>query len=373
MRVTFRSAGIISTALEDRVTRKATRPGPWLGVLALLIAIPGCGNTAPGQSAPAATAPPAGRGDVLATVDGEPITRADVEEALGATLAKVEEQAYQLRKDQLEELIAARLVAAEAKRRGLTVEALTEQEIAAKIAPVTDADVAAFVTVNRNRIQGDPATLTPQIKGYLASQREAERRTAFVQSLRSASKVDVQLKAPPVFRAKVATDGFPSRGPAGAPITIVEFSDFHCPFCRSVQPTLTQLLAKYPGKVRLVYRHYPLDSLHPQARRASEASWCASEQNRFWEFHDRIYANGPDASPETLQRLAGEAGLDAAKFQSCLASGRAAASIEKDVEEGSRHGVNGTPGFFVNGRNLSGNQPMEAFVQIIDEELQGTR
>jgi protein-disulfide isomerase len=342
------------------------------GLLALLIAIPGCGNTA-GSPAQAPSAPAAAQGEVLATVDGVAITRAEVEGALGATLAKVEEQAYQLRRDQLEDLIASRLLEAEARKRGVTVEALTAQEISGRVAPVTDADVDAFVTVNRHRIQGDPASLTPQIRSYLRSQREAERRAEFIDSLRKTAKVDVQLQAPPVFRATVATEGFPSRGPADAPVTIVEFSDFHCPFCRAVQPTLNTLLARYPGKLRLVYRHYPLDSLHPQARRASEASWCAAEQNRFWQFHDRIYANGPDASPETLQRLANEAGVDAAKFTSCLSSGRAAASIEKDVEEGSRHGVTGTPGFFVNGRNLSGNQPLESFVRVIDEELAGTR
>jgi protein-disulfide isomerase len=357
------------------VARGGTRSAPWLGVVALLIAIPGCGNAAPGSTgqAQAPSPGPAGRGDVLATVDGVAITRAEVEDALGAALAKVEEQAYQMRRDQLDDLIATRLIEREAKKRGVTVDALLEQQIAARVAPVTDGDVEAFVKVNRHRIQGDPANLTAQIKGYLASQREAQRRTEFVESLRGAAKVEVQLKAPPVFRANVRTEGFPSRGPADAPVTIVEFSDFHCPFCRSVQPTLNTLLSKYPGKVRLVYRHFPLDSLHPQARSASEASWCANEQNRFWEFHDRVYANGPDASPETLSRLAGEAGLDAAAFSSCLASGRATASVEQDVEEGTKHGVTGTPGFFVNGRNLSGNQPLEAFVRVIDEELQGTR
>jgi protein-disulfide isomerase len=253
------------------------------------------------------------------------------------------------------------------------VDALVAEEVTAKVAPVTEADVAAFVTANRHRIQGDPAALTPQIRGYLETQRETERRAAFVEGLRAAARVDVRLTPPPVFRAKVASEGFPTRGPASAPITIVEFSDFHCPYCRAVQPTLNQVMAKYPGKIRLVYRHFPLDSLHPQARRAAEASWCAAEQDKFWQFHDRIYASGPDASEETLKRLAGEAGLDTAKFSSCVASGRAAAAIEKDVEEGERHGVSGTPGFFVNGRSLSGNMPLDAFVRVIDEELQATR
>jgi protein-disulfide isomerase len=343
----------------------------------LFIAIPGCGNAASGPapqtSSPGTTSAPASQADVLATVNGEPILRGQVEEALGVTLAKVEEQAYQLRKEQLDEIIADRLLAAEAKRRGATVEALVAQEVTAKVPPVTDADVAAFVTANRHRIQGDPASLTQQIKAYLANQRQTGRRTEFVESLRKSAQVDVRLAPPRVFRAKVAADGFPARGPATAPVTIVEFSDFHCPYCRAVQPTLHEVLSKYPGKVRLVYRHFPLDSLHPEARRVAEASICAAEQDRFWQFHDRVYASGPDASTDTLQRLAGEAGLDGAKFATCLSSGRAAATVEKDVEEGERNGVSGTPGFFVNGRALSGNQPLDAFVRIIDEELQGTR
>ena len=116
-----------------------------------------------------------------------------------------------------------------------------------------------------------------------------------------------------------------------------------------------------------------MPSLHPQARRASEASWCANEQGRFWQFHDRVYAAGADASDAALARFVREASLDKRAFETCLASGRAAASIQRDVAEGSEHGLSGTPGFFVNGRFLSGNQPVSAFAQVIDEELKDTR
>lgn len=338
-----------------------------LVLLALLVSIGGCGNAA--QSSPAPPKSPQNTGEVLATVDGEPITRGEVETALGATLAKVEEQAYQLRKQQVDDLIAERLIAAEARRRGTTPEALVQQEIGAHVLAVTEADVAAFIEANRSRIPGDAKALTPQIRAYLARQREAERRSAFVDGLRRKSQVAVHLTPPPIYRAQVASEGFPTRGPAQAPVTIVEFSDFHCPFCRAVQPTLAQILAKYPDKVRLVYRHLPLDGLHPQARRVSEASWCAGEQQKFWPFHDRVYENGPDASDQTLKRIATEVGLDAAQFDVCLAGGRARAAVQKDVDEGAAHGLTGTPGFFVNGRALSGNQPLSAFTEIIDEEL----
>jgi protein-disulfide isomerase len=338
----------------------------------LMVAVSACGSTssAPAPAQRSGTAQAAASSDeILATVEGEPITAGEVRKALGQNLSKLEEQAYELKKRQVEDLIAEKLLAAEAARRGTTVEALVQQEVTAHVAPVTDSEIAAFVTANRSRIPGDPAQFTDKIRNYLGAQRSASQRQTFVSTLRAKAKVEMHLAAPPVFRAAVVTDGAPVRGDVKAPITIVEFSDFHCPFCRTVQPTLTQLLAKYPGQVRLVYKHLPLDSLHPQARRASEAAWCAQEQGRFWEFHDRVYAAGPDASDAALAKLATDASLDKAALNTCLASGKAAAAIQKDVDEGAGHGIDGTPGFFVNGRFLSGNQPMAAFENIIQEEL----
>jgi protein-disulfide isomerase len=173
-----------------------------------------------------------------------------------------------------------------------------------------------------------------------------------------------------VFRATLDLEGAPIRGAQEAPVTIVEFSDFHCPFCRSVQPTLTELLKRYEGKVRLVYKHLPLDSLHPQARRASQASWCAGTQGKFWEFHDAVYASGTsDAGDPAMAAVASQIGLDAGAFATCLAGPQSAQVVDRDVQQGSALGLTGTPGFFINGRELTGAQPLEAFVKVIDEEL----
>jgi protein-disulfide isomerase len=353
------------------VTRTGTRAP--LALSALLVLVSGCGNASQQTARPAASAAATSPNDVAATVNGETITTGEVEDGIAASLAKLRDQEYELKKERLDALIADRLLAAEAKRRGVTVQALIEQEVTAKVPPVSDDQIDDFVAANRSRIQGDPARLKERIRAFLADQQASERRETFVDSLRKDASVDVRLAAPPVFRAAVATEGFPSRGPESAPVTIVEFSDFHCPFCRAAQPTLDALLAKYGNKVRLVYRHFPLDSLHPQARRAAEAAWCAEQQDRFWQYHDELYKNGPEASPETLRRLAGAAGLDTAGFDACMASGKAAPAVEADVEEGTKFGVTGTPGFFINGRALSGNQPMDTFVSVIDEELQSSR
>jgi protein-disulfide isomerase len=328
-----------------------------------------CGQAQSPAAAQAQAAPSAGASEPVATVGGVTITRADLDVLVAPQIAKLDEQAHQIRRAQLDELIASKLLDAEAKTRNLSREALEKAEILDKVAPLTQADVDAFVAANRARMPGDPAALMPQIRQYLTEQRVGARREAFVDELRGKTKVAVLLKPPAVFRATLDLTGTPVRGTAQAKVTVVEFSDFHCPFCKRVQPTLTQLLSKYPNDVRLVYKHMPLDQLHPQARRAAEASWCAQQQGKFWEYHDLLYAGEPAGSEPALSALAGRAGLDPSTYQQCMASGKAAAEVQKQVEEGAKYGINGTPGFFVNGRFLNGAVPLETFVQVVEEEL----
>lgn len=321
-----------------------------------------------------AAAPAAGAPAVLATVNGSPITEDDVRKSAGLEISRLEEQIYQLRKQEVDQLIARRLLESEAARRGQSVEALEQSEITAKAGTVTEPEIDAFAEANRARIRGDVTQLRPQIREFLQQQKTDARRTALVDSLRASATVDMRLAPPVPFRAAVDIAGAPVRGTVSAPITIVEYSDFHCPFCRRVQPTLTRLLQKYPGKVRLVYKHLPLDSLHPQARRVSEAAWCAGKQDKFWGFHDAVYADSSsDSSDATLKGYASAAGLDAAAFSACLANPEAKAAIQHDVSQGEALGLSSTPGFFVNGREVRGAQPIEAFETIIDEELRGTR
>lgn len=328
-------------------------------------------SVACGQAQPPAAAqtPAPGASEPVATVGGTPITRADLDALVAPQIAKLDEQAHQIRRAQLDELIAITLIEAEARSRNLTPEALEKAEVLDKVAPLTQADIDAFVAANRARLPGDPAAVMPQIRQYLTEQRVAVQREAFLDQLRGKTKIEVLLKPPAVFRASIDVSDAPTRGAANAAVTVVEFSDFHCPFCRRVQPTLDQLLTKYPNDVKLAFKHMPLDQLHPQARRAAEASWCAQQQGKFWEYHKLLYAGGPDGSDPTLTALAGRAGLDAAAYQQCMASGKAAEVVQRQVDEGAKFGVSGTPGFFVNGRFLNGAVPLEAFVQVIEEEL----
>lgn len=160
----------------------------------------------------------------------------------------------------------------------------------------------------------------------------------------------------------------PVRGPEEAPVTIVEFSDFECPFCRRVTPTLEKIREQYPERVKIAFKHLPL-SMHRRARPAHLASEAAHRQGRFWEMHDKIFANPRDLSEEAYVRYAEEIGLDVERFKADMASEDVADAVDADLRVASSLGVTGTPGFFVNGRFLRGAQPYESFKRLIDDEL----
>jgi protein-disulfide isomerase len=305
----------------------------------------------------------------LAEVNDEPITGKDLEQGIGTTLSQLEEQIYGLKRRELEALIAKRLIAQEAARRGVAVSALVDTEVTAKVPPVTEQDIDTFYQANKARMRGDEAKVREQIRTNLQQQNLAARREEFVNSLRARAKIVTRLPRPPVVRMDVRTEGGPVRGSAEAPVTLVEFSDFQCPFCKRSQATLNQLLERYPGKLKIVYRDFPLDQLHPQARGASEAARCAGDQGKFWDYHDVLFTQAPPLSPDAMRRYAEQAGLDLVAFDRCLSSGQHRDAVQRDVEEGMRLGVTGTPAFFINGRPLVGAQQIEAFTRVIDEEL----
>jgi protein-disulfide isomerase len=306
--------------------------------------------------------------DPLAEVNGEQITAAEVDKALGMRLAELQQEIFDLKRQKLEALIQERLLAHEAARRGLAVEALLEEEVNAKKEPVTDEEITATYEANKARLKGEEAELRERIRAHLENQKRAARRQAFLDSLRADANVVVHLNRP-IYRFEVSAEGAPVRGPETAPVTIVKFEDFHCPYCKRVQPTLADLRARYGEKIRIAHRDFPIPGLHPQVWKAHEAARCAGEQAKFWEYHDLLYAKPPKTNPEHLLELARELGLDLAAFQPCLASDKQQAAVEKDVEQAQVLGLSGTPAFFINGRLIGGAYPLETFVAMIEEEL----
>jgi len=308
----------------------------------------------------------------LAEVDGVAITADEVEKPLASQLSKLEEQIYDLKRQRLEALINEKLLAKESAKRKLTVPALLDAEVTAKVGLVTEQEIEKFYQDNKAQIKGEQAQLREQIRAFLQNQKLAAKREEFLRSLRAQAKVVVHLKAPPIQRIEVSVQGAPFKGGEKAAVTIVEFSDFHCPFCRQVISTLVKLESQYGEKIKLVFRDFPIENLHPGATKAHEAARCATEQGKFWPYHDKLFASAPSSSPDVFKGIAKEVGLDAVTFETCLGSGKYQAAIKEDIAEGNRVGVGGTPAFFVNGRLITGAQPFEAFARVIDDELSRT-
>ena len=307
--------------------------------------------------------------DALAEVDGVVITSEEVEKSLAGQLSKLEEQIYNLKRQRLDALINEKLLAKEAAKRSVSVPALLDAEVTSKVGLVTEQEIEKFYQENKAQLKGEEASLREQIRTHLQNQKLTAKREEFLKSIRSQAKVVVNLKPPPIQRIEVSVRGAPFKGGEKAAVTIVEFSDFHCPFCRRVISTLAQIESQYGDKIKLVFRDFPIESLHPGASKAHEAARCANEQGKFWPYHDKLFAGPPSSSLEVFNGLAKEVGLIPNAFETCLGSGKYQAAIKEDIDEGNRVGVGGTPAFFINGRLITGAQPLEAFTRVIDEEL----
>jgi len=204
-----------------------------------------------------------------------------------------------------------------------------------------------------------------QVSGRIGEYLKQQKSIEVIEKFVLAANAEVLLQQP---RVDIAADG-PSKGPADAAVTIIEFSDFQCPYCSRALPALEEVMNLYPNDVRIVYRHLPLDNIHPRARVAAEASLCADDQGKFWEYHDVLFANNRALEDEDLRGNAETVGLDIDAFTQCMTEERHAVKVEADLEAGRAVGLSGTPAFFVNGLLLSGARPVEDFVRLIDLEL----
>ncbi|HMH52192.1 MAG TPA: thioredoxin domain-containing protein [Candidatus Acidoferrum sp.] len=308
--------------------------------------------------------------NAAATIGNEVISISEVEKSSATELAGLEEQRYRVLDRRLGAMIAEKLLTLEAKKRGVSMEALMHAEVTSKVPAVTGEDVNAFISQNRERLpKGDEADLKVKVADYLHRLQLNQRTEAFVAGLREQTPVQVFLKPPDPVRVSVDSKGGFARGPDDAAVTIVEFTDFQCPFCKNVVPTLKDLVTRYGDKVRWVFRDYPIVGLHPDAPLVHEAARCAGEQGKFWLYHDLAFERAPAATPANLKAYAAEVGVEANAFSQCLDSHKHRAAVAADVETGSKLGVTGTPTFFINGQLLVGNQPLAEFQRVVEREL----
>ncbi|MCZ6508553.1 MAG: thioredoxin domain-containing protein [Acidobacteria bacterium] len=310
------------------------------------------------DSAPAA--------EILARVGETEITAREVEERVAAEMVRIASQRYQALQQGLNNAVSDRLIELEAAARDMTVEELIEVEVDANVAEISQAEVDAFYEGRKDQMRASKEQVAEQIKKYLRQQRSSKLRQTMIATLEGKYGVERYLLPP---RIAVASEGYPHKGPADAPVTIVEFSDFECPYCSRVLPSLDQVMENYGDSVRLVFRQFPLNSIHPRAQKAAEASLCANDQGKFWEMHDAMFDEQKSLGVDQLKEKAARLGLDTEQFNSCLDGDDFAPEVAADVAAGAAAGVTGTPAMFLNGRFVNGAVPYEQLAEIVDEEL----
>jgi protein-disulfide isomerase len=319
----------------------------------------------------------AGDGVPIATIGKESISPQDLTARTSAKLSEQQEtyesQARQLKlkhererhayvEHELQELVDERVLALEASQKKTMPAALTAS---VKTVEITDTDLHRFYDSNKNQMDQPFDAIAPKLKEYLQQQAKDGAQRRYLDSLRIKYKAVVTLEP---LREQVEAIG-PQRGLPAAPVTIVEFSDFQCPFCGRFAPTIHGVLEKYPTQVRLVYRHLPIASLHPNAQKAAEAAVCAQDQGKFWEMHDLLFAEQSTLEIDALKEKAKRTGLDTKSFNECLDSGKSREAVRADVEAGNILGIGGTPTSFVNGRYVNGAVTADALSAVIDDEL----
>jgi protein-disulfide isomerase len=338
----------------------------FLSVAALVIAA-ACNKSAPAAAAENkdAKVPVAKAGDLT-------ITAGELDEMVKADLQRMDQsyqqQRYQLRKEALDAMVSQKLLEARAKAQNTSPQELLKKEVFDKIPDPPESEVKDLYEQAKKGGQQLPPydQVKPQIIAYLKQQKLQPAMTAYADEMKKQANVQILLPEYEPPKVEVEAKG-PSKGPEKAKVTIVEFSDFQCPYCIKAEDTVKQVLATYGDKVRFVYRDYPLPG-HPLAPKAAEAAHCAADQNKYWEMHEKLFASRELEVPQ-LKKHAKELGLDAAKFDQCLDSGSKAAVVEANREAGNKAGVSGTPAFFINGRLISGARPFEDFKKAIDKEL----
>jgi len=315
------------------------------------------------QAAPALAGTGGDSSAIVATVDGHSLTRADLDKREPAELMQAQYKYYLAERQAVEKLIDDEAVASQARKESISVDELMHRHVDSTLKTPSDSDLKAVYEV----MQTDQPfeKVKDQLKEQIMDRRRDKARKAFVESLRKQENAQVMLDSP---SAQVATTGAPSLGPANAPVKIIEFADYQCPYCKQVHPDLQRLREEFPQQTVLVYEDFPLP-MHPFAEKAAEASHCAEEQNKFWEYHDALFQHNGPLDADALKGISHSLNLDQAKFTQCLDSGKEAPTVAKGLAEGKKLGLTGTPTFFINGHMAAGATKYDALKELVTHQL----
>lgn len=301
---------------------------------------------------------------VVASVNGKAITLQQVDEAILAQLYPLQQQIYALRKSSLENLITSRLLHDEARKRGVSIEKLREQFTTGEVT-ITIAQVEESFTKNVSYFAAmSPDEAKERLRLDLESKARMKHYRRSLDELRNNATISIALEQPVLQMLEAEA---PTRGAPNPVVTIVEFSDFECPYCREVQHSLKQILDSYRDSVKLVFRHLPLET-HRNSLLAARAAYCAGEQNKFWPFHDALF-DADRISAEAIAQIGVKLSLDSETFQSCLNSERSKTAVSKDIHAAQQFRIDATPGFVINGRIHSGALSLKTFHEIVESEL----
>lgn len=332
---------------------------------------------APFEAAAAPTSTPASSVSpdmVVASWDGGEIRYGELEEQIKNQLIQMEVEYLTNRHNTemgaLEQILVERLLEAEVAARGLeSTEALLKLEVEDKVTPSTEEEIQEFYAAVQRQLRGAPLEqVRPQVEAELMRRKQAELFQAFVAELKSQRNTTTTIPYPDLPRIEIGVDDDPMLGAPDAPVTIVQFAEFQCPYCGKAGEAVDRVLEEYEGKVRMVYRDFPL-SFHPRAVPAAVAANCAGEQDKYWEMHALLMGNQRALEEADLVAHAQTLSLDMDRWNTCRQDPAQEQEVMADMEAGAAVGVTGTPAFFINGIMLSGALPFEQFKEIIDREL----
>lgn len=310
-----------------------------------------------------------GSDPVVAEFNGKSVKASEAFGQVKTRLFDLEEEVYRTKEQAINEYVDQKILEMEAQKQKLSKEQLLEKEVGTGApAEISDKEIEAFLA-SKGLSLTDKRIKKDDVKEYLKFRQKFEKQQQYVAKLREAAKVKILVAEPEAPKLTVSTEGQPTWGNAKAPVTIVEFSDFQCPFCARAVPTLDRIKQEYgPDKVRLVFHHLPLPN-HNRALPASLAASCANEQGKFWEMHNLLFENQAKLEDSDLKDYAKKLELDAAKFAECYDKKAHLEKVEMSKKEGEKAGISATPSFVINGTLLQGAQPFERFKEKIDRAL----
>jgi protein-disulfide isomerase len=309
--------------------------------------------------------------NVMAKMGDTLITEEDLVGGKAGDYYEIKKRLFDFRMDQLESVLLDRVIEKNRKEKDMSREEFLSKVVYNGGPKVSDSEVQGFIKERNIPKEQVNDMMKTRIRGFLESQKKDELETAYLAKMTQENNIEVYYEKPEAPRFEIPVEKAPSFGPKDAEVTIVEYSDFECPYCAKAASTMAELKKKYGNKVRFVFKHFPL-RFHPNAKPASLAAECAQDQNKFWAFHDKLFENQDSLSKDTYMTIAKNLKLDMDKFKTCFEEEKHMDKVEADLAEVESKNlpVSSTPTFFVNGIKLAGAQPAAQFIEYIDQELE---